>query len=90
MNIRPFGEKMSARGREDIFRENLRVLSSRRVVESRMTTVTGLEAQIAKYLLHGDHMASLIVKGHLMAEIAGSHDAGTPHTTLVKGRACSS
>ena len=50
-----------------------------------MATVTGLEGVMAMYLLHGDHAASLILKGHLVAETAESHDAGTPHTTLMKG-----
>ena len=55
-----------------------------------MTTLTGSAGLIAKYLLHGDHTTNLILKGDPVARIVESHDAGTPHTTLMRGWACAS
>jgi hypothetical protein len=43
---------------------------------------------IAMNLLHGDHMAARIAKEDVATAAFGSHDAGTPCTTLTKGRAC--
>jgi len=39
-------------------------------------------------LLHGDHAATLISEGRVVAAVSASHDTGPPETTLVKGRAC--
>jgi len=41
-------------------------------------------------LLHGDHTASSIAEGRVVAAIFVSHDVGSPCTTLVKGWACDS
>ena len=39
-------------------------------------------------LLHGDHIACQIIERDVAAAIFGSHNAGTPCTTLTKGREC--
>ena len=36
-------------------------------------------------LLHGDHAIHRIELEHFMVAMLGSHDVGTPHTTLAKG-----
>ena len=45
--------------------------------------------EIAMNLLHGDHVIHQTKLEHCMVAIAGSHDIGTPCTTLVKGWAYS-
>ena len=41
-------------------------------------------------LLHSDHIAASIGEGNFVAMILCSHEAGTPHTILIKGQMCSS
>lgn len=38
-------------------------------------------------LLQGDHMANSMMLGHVVAATFEPHDAGSPCTTLVQGRA---
>jgi len=39
-------------------------------------------------LLHGDHVAVQTEEGVFLATMVGSHEIGSPWTTLIKGRAC--
>ena len=88
VNMRLRGEKARASGLGDISRENSRLWSRWRVAESSISTLMASHGLIAMSLLHGDHTADMISKWDVVAAVLGSHNAGTPCTTLTKGCTC--
>ena len=82
----PFGEKLGHQYSRSRYREVIaRASSLLRVTASRVTT--DLELTIAIILLHGDQIALYGSLSLYKVTAVGSHEDGSPRTTLARGQA---
>ena len=83
--MRPSGEKPRVEEYTGISSGKVRLWSLWRVAESSISTLFSAGEPIAMDLLHGDHEVTIVGERDVAAAVFGSHNAGTPCTTLTKG-----